>query len=163
RLGWLISYGLSFGTGEFAVLFLAMGAGVPTGLASLGLQASAPLTGGLGGFFLRRRLSPRQLSRVGLRGGGMAGGARARHGPPGLFPLLLTVLAALSWAIGNICSRHALGSSGAKANPIHLALWMSVVPPIPMFVLSSIFEGPSAQWHSLATLGTAEGWRGLAG
>lgn len=37
-------YGLGFGTVQFGLLFLAIDTGMPTGLASLVLQASAPFT-----------------------------------------------------------------------------------------------------------------------
>jgi O-acetylserine/cysteine efflux transporter len=73
-------------------------------------------------------------------------------------PVILTLLGALSWAFGNISSRQAEAS-----NPLHFTLWMSVVPPIPMFVMSLITEGPAAQWHSLATLGTPNGRLALGG
>ena len=42
RLRWLLGYGLGFGTLQFLFLFVAMDVGMPTGLASLVLQASAP-------------------------------------------------------------------------------------------------------------------------
>ncbi len=38
-LRWLVGYGLGFGTVQFLFLFLGMHAGMPTGLASLALQA----------------------------------------------------------------------------------------------------------------------------
>lgn len=158
RLRWLIGYGLCFGTAQFAFLFIAMNVGMPTGLASLVLQASAPFTVVLGGVLLRERITPAQLGGIALAVAGMAVIAWHRSEAAALFPVVLTLLAALSWAIGNICSRQA-----RPDNPVHLTMWMTVVPPIPMFVLSLVFEGPSAQWHSLATLGTANGWRGLAG
>ena len=44
RLRWLLGYGLGFGTLQFLFLFVAMDVGMPTGLASLVLQASAPRT-----------------------------------------------------------------------------------------------------------------------
>ncbi|GLY68675.1 EamA family transporter [Amycolatopsis taiwanensis] len=157
RLRWLIGYGLGFGTGQFAFLFIAMDTGMPTGLASLVLQASAPFTVLLGALFLRERITPAQLAGITLAVAGMAVIAWHRAENATLLPVVLTVLGALCWAIGNVCSRQA-----RPDNPLHLTLWMSVVPPIPMFVLSLVFEGPSAQWQSLATLGTANGWQGLA-
>ena len=48
RLRWLLGYGLGFGTLQFLFLFVAMDVGMPTGLASLVLQASAPFTVVLG-------------------------------------------------------------------------------------------------------------------
>src|SRR3546814_7950313 len=42
ELRWLIGYGLGFGTLQFLFLYWGMAAGMPAGLASLVLQASAP-------------------------------------------------------------------------------------------------------------------------
>ncbi|GAB3000197.1 EamA family transporter [Amycolatopsis acidiphila] len=158
KLRWLLGFGLGFGTGQFALLFIAMNIGMPTGLASLVLQASAPFTVVLGSVFLRERLSPRQLTGIVLAVAGMLVIAwhQAEHAV--LLPVVLTLLAALSWGIGNVFARQARPDNG-----LHFTLWMSVVPPIPMFVLSLIFEGPGAQWHSLATLDTTNGWIGLGG
>jgi O-acetylserine/cysteine efflux transporter len=158
KLRWLAGYGLGFGTLQFAFLFIALNTGMPTGLASLVLQASAPFTVLLGGVVLRERLTPRQLTGVLLAVAGMAIIAWHRAEHAALLPVLLTLLGALGWAIGNVCARQA-----RPDNPLRLTLWMSVVPPIPMFALSLIFEGPAAQGRSLTTLGTANGWGGLAG
>ncbi|SFP67083.1 O-acetylserine/cysteine efflux transporter [Amycolatopsis arida] len=168
RLRWLLGYGLGFGTFQFAFLFVGMDLGMPAGLASLVLQACAPFTVLLGALLLREPVTARQLAGVGLAVAGMVaiGWQRAEHAA--LPPVVLTVLAALSWAVGNLCSRQALSPAqaprpGDRANPLHLTLWMSVVPPVPLFTLSLLFEGPAAQWASLATLDTATGWWGLAG
>ncbi|WP_431922848.1 EamA family transporter [Amycolatopsis tucumanensis] len=158
KLRWLIGFGLGFGTGQFAFLFLALTHGMPTGLASLVLQASAPFTVLLGGIFLREPLSARQLIGILAAVAGMGVIAWHRAENAVLLPVVLTLLGALCWAAGNLCSRQA-----RPDNPIHFTLWMSVVPPIPMFALSTIFEGPAVQWQSLVTLGTGEGLLGLAG
>lgn len=158
KLRWLLGFGLGFGTGQFALLFLAMNIGMPTGLASLVLQASAPFTVLLGTVLLRERLSPRQLVGIVLAVASM--GVIAWHQAENavLLPVALTLLAALSWAIGNVCSRQARPS-----NPLHLSMWMSLVPPIPMYLLSLGFEGLSAQWRSLSTLFTHTGAIGISG
>jgi O-acetylserine/cysteine efflux transporter len=158
KVRWLIGYGLGFGTLQFAFLFVGLDIGMPTGLASLVLQASAPFTVLLGAVFLRERVSRRQLTGILLAVAGMAVIAwqQFEHARP--LPVILVMLGALSWAFGNICSRQAKAS-----NPLHFTLWMSVVPPIPMFAMSFITEGPAAQWHSLATLGTPNGRLALGG
>lgn len=153
---WLIGYGLGFGTFQFAFLFVGMYSGMPTGLASLVLQSSAPFTVLLGAVLLRERLSRRQLAGIALAVAGMAAIAWQRAEYAALLPVILTLLGGLSWAVGNLCSRQA-----KPENPLHFTLWMSVVPPLPMFALSLIFEGPARQWHSLATID--EAWLALAG
>ena len=55
-LRWLVGVGLGIGILQFAFLYLGMAAGMPSGLASLVLQASAPFTVLLGGVWLREKL-----------------------------------------------------------------------------------------------------------
>ena len=154
----LLGYGLGFGTGQFAFLFIAMDTGMPTGLASLVLQASAPFTVLLGAVFLRERINGRQLAGIALAVAGMAAIAWQQSGHAALLPMILTLLGALCWAFGNISTRQA-----QPDNPMHFVLWMSVVPPLPMFALSLVMEGPAAQWKSLTTLGTPTGMIALGG
>ncbi|WP_062529249.1 EamA family transporter [Demequina rhizosphaerae] len=157
---WLLGYGLGFGTLQFLFLYLGMHAGFPTGLASLVLQASAPFTVVLGAVLLRERLRARAMAGVvvataGLVVVGLGYGAAAPLGP-----FLLVLLGALGWALGNLASRQARAE-----RPLHLVLWMSVVPPLPMLALSLAIEGPSTIGDALATSLTAAAvpaWLGLA-
>ena len=107
RLRWLLGYGLGFGTLQFLFLFVAMDVGMPTGLASLVLQASAPFTVVLGAVLLRERLTPRQGVGIGLAVLGLVAIAVARAQAAALLPVLLTLAGALGWALGNLCSRLA--------------------------------------------------------
>jgi drug/metabolite transporter (DMT)-like permease len=156
RLRWLLGYGLGFGTVQFLFLFVAMDVGMPTGLASLVLQASAPFTVLLGAVLLRERLSPRQGIGIALAVLGLAAIAVARAQSAALLPVVLTLLGALGWAFGNLCSRLAV-----PPNPLHLTLWMSVVPPVPLLAASWIVEGPEAGWAALRAAATPAGVPGL--
>ena len=156
RLRWLLGYGLGFGTLQFLFLFVAMDVGMPTGLASLVLQASAPFTVVLGAVLLRERLTPRQGVGIGLAVLGLVAIAVARAQAAALLPVLLTLAGALGWALGNLCSRLA-----APPNPLHLTLWMSVVPPVPLLVASWVVEGPAAGWDALRSAVTPAGVPGL--
>ncbi|MDN3243107.1 EamA family transporter [Glycomyces tritici] len=146
-LRWLIGYGLGFGTVQFLFLYWGMAAGMPAGLASLVLQASGPFTMLLGATVLRERVSGPQLLGVLVAVGGLAvvGWQRAEHAS--VVPFLLTLAGALGWAMGNICNRQA-----RAASPLHLTLWMSVVPPLPMLGLAMWVEGPSRIGDSLTGL-----------
>lgn len=157
---WLVGYGLGFGTLQFFGLYLGMAAGFPAGLASLVLQASAPFTVLLGALLLRERLTPGRLVGVAIAVGGLAVVGLSRAQATSWIPFLLVVLGALGWALGNLASRLA-----APPEPLHLTLWMSVVPPLPMLALSLLVEGPGAILRSLTTsLGAAAvpAWVGLA-
>ena len=156
RLRWLLGYGLGFGTLQFLFLFVAMDVGMPTGLASLVLQASAPFTVVLGAVLLRERLTVAQGVGIGLAVLGLAAIAVARAQTAALVPVLLTLAGALGWALGNLCSRLA-----APPNPLHFTLWMSVVPPVPLLAASWVVEGPAAGWDALRAAVTPSGIPGL--
>lgn len=159
---WLLLYGFGFGTLQFAFLFLAMRQGMPTGLASLVLQSSAPFTVILGALLLHEKLSARQIAGicVAVAGMGLIIADRAGHGAAaGVVPVLLTLAGGLGWAFGNLGSRLA-----RPTHPLRLTLWMAVVPPIPMLILSAIFEGPTTGWTLLAhSLESQTGLKALAG
>ncbi|MFI2485546.1 EamA family transporter [Promicromonospora kroppenstedtii] len=136
---WLLGYGIGFGTLQFLFLYWGMAAGMPTGLASLVLQSSAPFTVLLGATVFRERVSARQVVGLSVATLGLAvvGWSQAQAAAFG--PFLLVLAGGFGWAIGNVSSAR------AKApNPLHLTLWMSVVPPIPMLALSLVIEGPDA-------------------
>lgn len=156
RLRWLLGYGLGFGTLQFLFLFVAMDVGMPTGLASLVLQASAPFTVLLGAVLLRERISARQGIGITLAVLGLAAIAVARAQTAALLPVVLTLLGALGWAFGNLASRLA-----APPKPLHLTLWMSVVPPLPLLLASWVVEGPAAGWNALRAAVTPAGVPGL--
>lgn len=158
---WLLGYGIGFGVLQFAFLYLAMDSGMPTGLASLVLQSSAPFTVLLGAVWLRERISGRQALGIGAAVAGLGGIAALRAGDgasAGLLPVVLTLCGGLGWALGNVSSRQAHPDS-----PFRFMLWMSVVPPLPMLALSLLIDGPAAIGRSLTTLGTATGAWALAG
>jgi drug/metabolite transporter (DMT)-like permease len=148
-LRWLFGYGLGFGTVQFVFLFLAMDIGMPTGLASLVLQASAPFTVLLGVVLLRERTTLRQRFGIGLAVLGLAGIAVDRAQSATLLPVLLTLLGALGWAFGNLAGRLAVRDAHADVNPLHLTLWMTTIPPLPLLAISWLTEGPAEGWAAL--------------
>lgn len=135
-LRWLIGTALAMNVMQFSFLYLAMAAGMPSGLASLVLQASAPFTVLIAGFWLRERITRRQLVGIAFAVLGLAAIAVYRAQVAALLPVVLTLCGALGWGLGNVCSRRA-----QAPKPLHFTLWMSVVPPIPMFLLSLTVEG----------------------
>lgn len=163
KIGWFLLYSFGFGFGQFALLFLAMTSGMPTGLASLVLQTSAPFTVVLGVLFLRERLSPAQWAGIGIAVAGIAviGVSRVAGtslGVAALLPIGLTVLAGLSWSLGNIGGRLA-----RPDDALRMTLWLSVLPALPMFALSAVTEGPTAGWEALKTATSGDGLLALGG
>lgn len=157
RWRWLLLYGGGFGIAQFAFLFTAMRLGMPTGLAALVLQSSAPFTVLLGALFVRERLRGVQIAGITAALGGMAliGWDQLPYAGP--LPVLLTLAGGLGWAFGNIGARFA-ASESPGVNALHVTMWMSVVPPIPLFALSAATEGPLT---GLRALGAAFAPAGL--
>ncbi len=161
---WVGLYGLGFGVLQFAFLYLAMSSGMPTGLASLVLQSSAPFTVLLAGVLLRERITARQGAGILLAVVGLTGIAAYRAGQVGgaaLVPVLLTLCAGLGWAVGNLGSRRA--GQAQPGEPFRLMLWMSVVPPLPLLALSLVVEGPARIAGSFSGLGSTQGLLALGG
>ncbi|WP_028659486.1 EamA family transporter [Nocardioides insulae] len=145
-LRWLLGYGLGFGTLQFLFLYAGMAAGMPTGLASLVLQSSAPFTVALGAAVFRDRVSPRQLAGLAVATAGLALVGWEQAGTATLLPFLLVLAGGFGWAIGNLCNARARAS-----DPWRFMLWMSVVPPVPMLAAALILEGPDRILTSLTS------------
>ena len=158
---WLLGYGAGFGVLQFVFLYLAMDTGMPTGLASLVLQSSAPFTVVLAGVLLHERLTVRQGVGVAIAVAGLGGIALYRAGLDGgaaLLPVVLTLCGGLGWAFGNLCNRQARPDSTFR-----FMLWMSIVPPVPMLALSLVVEGPAEIAASFQGLTTPTGLAALGG
>lgn len=151
KVRWLLGYGLGFGILQFAFLYAGMEAGMPPGLASLVLQASAPFTVVIAAVWLREKLTLVQGIGIGVAVAGLGIIAAERAGVSALLPVVLTLCGALGWAFGNVCSRQA-----NPVSPLRMTMWMSVVPPIPMIALALVVEGPERIGESLATSFTPE-------
>ena len=159
-LRWLIGYGLGFGVAQFTFLYWGMDAGMPTGLSSLVLQASAPFTLALGALLLGEKVRRRQWIGIAVAVVGMVLVGVSRAQAAAILPFLLVLAGGLGWAFGNLASRLA-----APPNPLHLTLWMSVVVPVPMLALSLFAEGPARIASSMAGAFGPEAvpaWIGLA-
>jgi O-acetylserine/cysteine efflux transporter len=151
KVVWLLGVGLGIGTMQFAFLYLGMTAGMPSGLASIVLQASAPFTVVIAGIWLRERITRQQAIGIAIAVLGLSAIAFHRAQVAALLPVVLTLCGALGWAIGNVSTRKA-----QAPNALHLTLWMSVIPPLPMLALSLLVEGPQRIGESLATAFTLE-------
>lgn len=147
----LLLVGTCLGMLQFAFLYLGIAAGMPAGLASLVLQASAPFTVVIAGIWLRERITRRQAIGIGVAVLALVVITAHRSQVAALLPVVLTLCGALGWAIGNVAVRRA-----APPNPMHLTLWMSIVAPVPMLALSFAVEGPARIGESLSTVFTLD-------
>ena len=145
-LKWLLLYSLGFGIIQFVFLFLGMHLGMPAGLSSLVLQASAPFTVLLGWAVLKERISRVQWIGLAVALAGMGVIAAYRAQQAALVPLLLVLIGALGWALGNIASRQARPDSAFR-----FLMWMTVIPPLPLLAVSLLVEGPTEVWQAFTT------------
>lgn len=145
-----VLYGMTISVGQFALLFSAIHMGMPTGLASLVLQSQSFFTMLLAALVLKEHWRVNQLAGLLLAGVGLVliGSAHGLSMP--LAGFLLTVAAAVMWACGNIVTR-AVGAYGPM-NQLAFVVWASLVPPIPLLLLSVWLEGPAAIQASLLHL-----------
>ena len=135
-----IFIGLVLFTGQFGLLFLSMKVGMPAGLASVVIQSQAFLTGPIAALVLGEKISPRQMGGTAIAFLGLAAIATtAGGGGVTLIGLLLSLGAALCWAVGNVALRGA-----GKVDMFAMVTWLSIVPPLPLLALSYLFEGPQA-------------------
>ncbi|TDC82623.1 EamA family transporter [Actinomadura sp. 7K507] len=142
---WLVLVGMPLGVGQFGLLFLGMHMGMPAGLASVVLQVQAIFTALFAGLLLRERLSARLIAGMVVAFGGVAliGGAQAEGGSPaGAF--LVCLAAAASWGLANVAMRRMNKAARGPVDAFGFMVWVSLVPPIPLFGLSLLFEGPGA-------------------
>jgi O-acetylserine/cysteine efflux transporter len=146
-LGILVGYGFSIGVLQFGLLFAAIKLGMPAGLSSLVMQLQAFFTIGLAVVLLGERLHPAQMAGGLLAFGGIAIIALERLEGAALVPLLMTIAASLFWGIGNIFTKKA-----GQIDMLSFVVWSSLVPPIPLFLLSLLFEGPGAMGQALEAI-----------
>lgn len=146
-LGRLVAYGFAIGIAQFGLLFVAIKLGMPAGLASLVMQLQVFFTIGLAVAFLGERPNLFQVLGVIIGFGGIAVIGVERLDSAALWPFVMTIAAALFWGIGNVLTKGA-----GKVDMFAFVVWSSLVPPVPLFVLSLIFEGPGAMPEALTNL-----------
>lgn len=148
----IIGIGVSLGVAKFGFMFLGLHMGMSAGLASLVLQSQAIFTTALSVLLLSDKIKPNQIIGMLVAFSGIASiGINLQEG--GTFLGFLLILgAAISWAYCNILFKLA-----GKVNMFSLVVWTSLIPPIPMYLLSVVFEGPGALPQMLSQM-TPMGW-----
>ena len=139
--------GVLLGVVKFGLLFVGMHIGMPAGLSSLVLQSQVFFTVLIAAAFLGERPSARALIGLALAAGGLLLIGLERPMGDSLVAFLLVIAAALAWAFSNIATKR----SGAS-DMLRLISWVSLIPPLPLLVLSWIFEGPEAIEHAVVNI-----------
>ena len=151
RMPWpdVVGYGLAIGVFQFGLLFLGIKLGMPAGLSSLIIQVQVFFTIGLAIAFLGDRFQRHNLIGAVVATAGIAvlalqsliEGAHAT-----LVGFALVLVAAFAWGVGNVIAKRA--AAAHDADMFSLVVWSSLVPPVPLALLSYVFEGGASAWHA---------------
>jgi O-acetylserine/cysteine efflux transporter len=157
----LAAYGLFIGAGQFGLLYIAMNAHISPGLASLVIQTQVFFTILLSVMLSGERVRPVQYLALLLATSGIVVIGMNTDRTTTVLGLALILLAAASWAIGNIVNKRA-----GKVDMVAYVVWSSLFAVPPLLALAWIFDGPAAIQAGLAnaTLGTwaAVLWQSIA-
>lgn len=147
----VVAIGCFMSLGQFTLLYLSLALGLPSGLASLLLQAQVILTLLIAAVALREIPARRQVVGAVVGTAGLLVVAGARGSADSALPVLVILAAALSWAIGNVISRRSAIRGG-----LSVVVWSALVVPVPALALSLIVDGPAEVGRALGSFsGTA--------
>lgn len=153
----IAAYGLTMFAMQFAFLFAGMSLGVGAGVASLLLQFQVFVTIALALGFGRERPLLTQILGTLIAAGGLA--ALVASAPLDLsgLGLLLVLLAAVAWGVGNTLSRRLLAGQAVLPS----VAWGSLVSVLPLAAASLWLEGWPA-WKAAFAGSRPSTWAALA-
>jgi O-acetylserine/cysteine efflux transporter len=143
----LAAYGILIGVGQFGVLYFAMDGRISPGLASLVVQSQVFFTIGLAIWLKGERLNLRQGIALVLAAAGLAVILSNVDAVTSSVGLGLVLVAALSWALGNMVQR-----ATPEAPSLAFVVWASLFSIPPLLVLALVFEGAPAMVSAVATM-----------
>ncbi|PQP03657.1 EamA family transporter [Pseudomonas frederiksbergensis] len=136
KFSYVVAYGFIFGLGMWGVINYGIQVGVSPGIASLIIQLSVFFTMGWGALFFKEQLRRAQLIGALLALGGLAGIISTQQGEHAILGVLLIVLSAVAWSVGNVIIKK----SGVK-EIFSFMVWASLFPPIPLFFIAWLMQG----------------------
>lgn len=131
----VVLYGLLIGVGQFGLLFLSIGMGMPVGLASLVIQLQAFITIFLAWALMGERPSAAQLIGAGIALLGIVAIGAPRLGGASFGPFAMVVGAAFCWGAGNLLAKRA-----GRIDMFAFTIWSSLAAPVPLLAMSLLFE-----------------------
>jgi len=134
--GLIAAYGLFIGFGQFGILFYAMQNDISPGIASLVLQTQVFFSVIFAIFFFKELITPIQWLALIISFSGIALIASKTGGQTTFFGLALALLAAMSWAMGNMVVKKA-----DKVDIIAFLAYSSLFAVPVLAVMSLYFEG----------------------
>ncbi|MGL4490832.1 MAG: EamA family transporter [Rhizobiaceae bacterium] len=152
---YVAAFGFLLGVVKFGMLFVSIKIGLSASLASLVMQLQVFFTIVFAAVLLGERSKPIQIIGGIIAFAGIGIIAASRWNGPDLWPLLLAVLAALTWGVANIVSKKS-----GETNVLSFIVWASLAAPVPLFLLSYLFEDHALiratllepSWLTIATI-----------
>jgi O-acetylserine/cysteine efflux transporter len=132
----LAAYGLLIGAGQFGLLYMAMNGHISPGLASLVIQTQVFFTIGVAMWADGEGLRPYQYGALALAIAGLAIIGWHTDGGTTVAGLALVLVAALSWALGNLVVRRA-----GTVDMLAYVVWSSLFSIPPLLAMSLLLEG----------------------
>ncbi len=132
----IAAYGLFIGAGQFGILFFAMQNDISPGIASLVLQTQVFFSIIFAISFFKELVAPIQWFALVISFSGIALIASKTDGQTTLFGLALALLAAMSWAMGNMVVKKA-----GKVDIIAFLAYSSLFAVPVLATMSLYFEG----------------------
>ncbi|MDH5752006.1 MAG: EamA family transporter [Deltaproteobacteria bacterium] len=146
----LLKVGLLIGVVVFGLLFLGMHMGLSAGMSSLVMQSQVLFTLVLAVFTVGERPRSQQVFGTALAFSGMAVIGMNMDSNATMAGFILVLLSGLAWSVVNIILKRA-----GPVNQVSLMVWSSLFPPLPLLLISLIFE--QDHWITLQALD----WRGV--
>ena len=139
KFSYVAAYGFIFGLGMWGVINYGIQVGVSPGIASLIIQLSVFFTMGWGFVLFKEKIRGAQMLGAVLALIGLAGIISTQEGNHAVLGVLLIVLSAVAWSVGNVIIKK----SGVK-EIFSFMVWASLIPPIPLFLTAWLMHGSAA-------------------
>ena len=139
KFSYVVAYGIIFGLGMWGVINYGIQVGVSPGIASLIIQLSVFFTMGWGFLLFKEKIRGAQMIGAVLALIGLAGIISTQEGNHAVLGVMLIVLSAVAWSIGNVIIKK----SGVK-EIFSFMVWASLIPPIPLFLTAWLMHGSVA-------------------
>lgn len=141
---YLIAFGVFIGFGQFGFLFWAMQDNITPGLASLVVQTQVFFTIFLAIWLLNENIKPIQIIALLISFSGLVLIASYTDGHTTLLGLFMVMIAAFSWACGNLTVKKA-----GKVDLIAFLAWSSIFSAPPLLLMAFWLEGSELMFSSI--------------
>lgn len=148
----ILGVGVVLGVIKFSLLFIGIDVGISAGIASLVLQTQAFFTVIFAALIFSERPTKQQILGIAIAFIGIAVVGTTVDQNITIVGLSLTICAGVAWAVSNLIMKKA-----GSVNMLNLMVWMSVIPPIPLFIMSLTFEGHDVMLEAIQNVK----WQGI--